>query len=65
MSTSLFDVKVTAKLDKIGKKLIFEIQVKDEEGTDLTSLFRFFTRLEESDIDNKDLIDVTVIKAPE
>jgi hypothetical protein len=63
MSESLFDVKVNAKLDKLGKKLIFEIQVKDEEGTDLTSLFRFFTRLEESDIDNKDLIDVTVVKA--
>jgi hypothetical protein len=65
MSESLFDVKVNAKLDKLGKKLIFEIQVKDDNGEDITSLFRFFARLEESDIDNKDLIDVTVTKAPE
>jgi hypothetical protein len=65
MSESLFDVKVTAKLDKLGKKLIFEIQVKDDNGEDITRLFRFFTRLEESDIDNNDLIDAIITKAPE
>jgi len=56
----MFDVQVTARLE--AASLIFEIQVRDEEGNDLTDLFRFYSRFEEEDIGNPDRIDVTIKK---
>jgi hypothetical protein len=65
MSESVFDVKVTAKLDKLGKRFIFEIAVFDDNGEDITSCFRFYARLEEADIERKDLLEAVITKAPE
>ncbi|MGY6156644.1 hypothetical protein [Paraburkholderia graminis] len=62
MSGSLLDVKVIARLDKTGKGFTFEIQVLDDNGEDITSMFRFYARLEEADIDNKDCIEAVILK---
>jgi uncharacterized protein YbbK (DUF523 family) len=62
MSGSLLDVKVTAKLDKTGKGFKFELQITDDNGEDITDMFRFYASLEESDIDRTDCIDAVIVK---
>ncbi|KAK46366.1 hypothetical protein BG58_11105 [Caballeronia jiangsuensis] len=56
----MFDVRVTSRLE--AGSLVFEIQVRDEEGNDITDLLRFYTRFEETDIGNPDRLDVTIRK---
>jgi hypothetical protein len=59
---SLFDVTVHAKLDRVGQQLIFEMQIKDDSGTDITDIFRLFARMEAADMISKDCIDVLIKK---
>ncbi|MCI1046949.1 hypothetical protein [Caballeronia zhejiangensis] len=59
---SLFSVQVTAKLHKFGKHCIFEIQVFDDNGVDITDMFRFYAKLTEKDIGAKDVIDAVITK---
>lgn len=62
MSGSLLDVKVIAKLDKTGKSFTFELQILDDNGDDITDMFRLYARFEEADIGKKDCIEAVIVK---
>ncbi len=63
MKESLLDVTVHAKLDKFGKLMIFELRIKDDNGTDITDAFKLYAAMPDTDIARTDCIDVIIRKA--
>jgi hypothetical protein len=59
---SIFDVEVVVKLDKARSGFVFNIKVRDENGADITSLFRFYAKQEPSDIGRTDCLDAVIKK---
>ncbi|MEZ0602963.1 hypothetical protein ACAX43_12530 [Paraburkholderia sp. IW21] len=59
---SVFNVIVVAKVDKCGKRFIFEMQVLDDNGEDITDLFAFYARFAEKDVGREDVIDAVIVK---